>query len=47
VDMMVTEARMPKDVTASNSQEWRSRRRNSQETRDRSCMKLSGPPGHR
>ena len=47
VDMIVTEARMPKDVTASRSQDWRSRRRNNQVTRDSSCMKLSGPPGHR
>jgi len=43
--MIVTDARMPKDVTASRSQDWRSRRRNNQVTRDSSCMDLSGTPG--
>ena len=45
--MIVTEAKMPNEVTASNGQDWLSRRRNNQVTRDKSCMKLSRPPGSR
>ena len=45
--MIVTEAKMPNEVTASNGQDWLSRRRNNQVTKDKSCMKLSRPPGSR